>query len=144
LAEAGAELLVQTLPAYVAGDLATLAQDEGESTYVPMLRKEQGHIDWQRSAEEIERQCRAYDPWPGCYTYWDSRLVKLLAVRALPEWSGSVIAGTVTVGGDWAELIVLTGRGALAIDRLQVEGKRPVSAGEFLRGQRGIVGTVLR
>jgi len=149
LAEAGADLLVETLPKWARGEIVPRPQDDSAATYTKPLTKEAGHIDWSQPAEKIERLCRAYYPWPGCYTYWDGKLVKLLRVRVASGWAGPQEPGTVVslavtepIGRvEWPA--VVTGSGALILERLQLEGRKPVAGPEFLRGSRGFIGARL-
>lgn len=134
LAVVGAQLLVDVLPEWAAGRIKPRPQNHGEASHARALRREDGRIDWTRSAALIERRCRAYYPWPGCYSYLRGRLVKMLRVAALSSSSSSIERGRVVAGLAGAPLAVVCGEGALAIERLQLEGKRPVSAEEFLRG----------
>ncbi|HEV2582263.1 MAG TPA: hypothetical protein VGT44_15520, partial [Ktedonobacteraceae bacterium] len=119
-------------------------------SYTRMVQKEHGLIDWSRPAETLARQVRAYQPWPGAYTHWRGKLLKILAAHALADQPGALVgqemqAGTVILrkeGGQNA-LLVATGEGMLAIERLQLEGKKAVSTEEFLRGYPHIAGNIL-
>jgi methionyl-tRNA formyltransferase len=147
LAHLGADLLVDTLVAWQRGEITARAQDEAEATYCKPLRKEDADLDWAESAEALARACRAYTPWPGCQGYWDGRQVRFLAVEAKPAWTGPEPPGTVVLLPNarpgQAIPAIATGRGALVIHELQLAGKRPLSAAEFLRGQPGFVGARL-
>ncbi|MFY9462661.1 MAG: methionyl-tRNA formyltransferase, partial [Candidatus Sungiibacteriota bacterium] len=99
LAEAGAKLLIEILPRWVAGEIAPIAQDETHATYCKLLTKNSGRIDWGKPAEEIERMIRAYHPWPGTWTIWKTevgdrriRIEEADAVDAVPPphpiWCG--------------------------------------------------------
>jgi len=90
---------------------------------------------------EIWRRCRAYYPWPGTYTYWRGRLLKVLKAEALPHWSGEGKPGQVMALDEG--LAVATGEGALLLTELQLAGKRAMSIEDFARGQRDLVGSVL-
>ncbi|HEX2979970.1 MAG TPA: methionyl-tRNA formyltransferase, partial [Anaerolineaceae bacterium] len=83
LAKSGADLLVETLPAYLDGRIIPQAQDESGATYAPMLKKENGALDFQQSAVQLTRQIRAYYPWPGAYTLWEGLPLKVLKARAV-------------------------------------------------------------
>ncbi len=148
LSVAGAHMLVDTLDRLERGLIIPMPQDEAAATYCTPLRKEDADIDWSRSAEEIARSCRAQTPWPGCQSYWDGRQVRLLAVDPEPSWTGPERPGTVLnlARGDRniPVIAVATGRGALIVNELQLAGKRPLSTPEFVRGQPGLVGTVLQ
>jgi methionyl-tRNA formyltransferase len=147
LAVAGSELLADTLPRWKNGRITPLPQVEGEATYCAPLRKEDANVDWSRSADEIERTCRAQTPWPGCQTDWNDRQLRLVSVSRLQGWVGSEPPGTVLIVRDelteTPHLAVATGRGAIEIRSLQLPGKRALPAAEFLRGYPAIVGSHL-
>lgn len=134
LAVLGAHLLVQTLDRLAAGPIDEVAQEDGAATYAHRLTKEDGVVDWTRSAGEIHNQIRGLHPWPHAYTFIEGQ--RLILLRS--AWSpvdASVPPGTiVTAQGD--ELRVATGRGTLAIVELQAEGRRPARTREFLAGRR--------
>jgi methionyl-tRNA formyltransferase len=138
LARLGAELLVEVLNLRVRGMITPARQDESQASYAPRLSKEDGRLDWTKPAERLAREVRACSPWPGTFTTWQGKLVKVLAARPLPESDAGAAPGTVL-----PELRVACGQGELALERVQLEGRRPVDAGEFLRGQPGITGAVL-
>lgn len=137
LARIGADLLVETLPRWLHGDVAPRQQGEEGVTYTRALSKRDGEIDWGLPAAEIERRIRAFYPWPGCHTHWNGKMLKILeASDVLPD--GGVVEGEVVALPSGAG--VGTGRGALALHKVQLEGKRAVAIDEFLRGQRGFIG----
>ncbi|MBC7235187.1 MAG: methionyl-tRNA formyltransferase [Chloroflexi bacterium] len=141
LAHLGAELLIDTLPAWLAGRIEPRAQDEEAATYAPLLEREAGAIDWAQSAVQLDRQIRAYTPWPGSFCSYRGQRLKILAAHPLPTWRGEGRPGQVVeVGG---EIAVITGEGALVLDRVQMAGRRAVSAQDFVRGQRDFVGGIL-
>ncbi len=84
LATLGAELLVEVLPAYLAGRLVPEPQDDRAATYSQMVRKEDGRLDWSRPAPELERRVRAMQPWPGAWTVWGDKTLRVLAATVLP------------------------------------------------------------
>ena len=141
LARLGAELLVGTLVAYLAGSLLPRSQPGEGATYAGQLRKEDGWLDWSRPAVELDRRVRAFTPWPGAFTMWRGRRLKVLRAVPLPAWRGGVSPGTVVAlaGG----VVVATGEGALRLEEVQLAGKRPMDIGAFLRGQRDFAGSVL-
>lgn len=131
LAEEGANLLVETLPGYLAGGLTPIAQDETRATYASMLTKEQGELDFSKPAEALERQVRAFQPWPGAYAYFQGEMLKVLRAHvdgsvAVPS-QRSIIQNLPAVG---------TTSGWLVLDEVQPAGKRPMSGDVFLRGAR--------
>ncbi|MCL5959456.1 MAG: methionyl-tRNA formyltransferase [Chloroflexi bacterium] len=152
LAEAGARLLLEVLPEWTQGKITPRPQDPSQATYVKMLAKEDGLIDWTTPAEYIERQVRAFYPWPTAYTFWDGKQLKILRAAVRLD-SGGAAPGRVSVmsvgvasgraGREEGELMVACGRGQLALLEVQLAGKKAMGADEFLRGHRRIVGAVL-
>ncbi len=147
LARMGADLLVDVLPRWQAGTISPKPQDDTEATFCRPLQKEDAVVDWSAPAELIARICRAQTPWPGCQTNWDGRQLRLLTVRARPDWTGPKPPGMTfllsTSSGEPPDLAVATGQGALIVEQLQLAGKKPLRAAEFLRGQPRFVGARL-
>jgi methionyl-tRNA formyltransferase len=141
LAQLGADLLMDTLPRWLAGAIEPRPQDHSQATYCRIIAKQDGLIDWSQSAVEIRRRSRAYYPWPGTYTYWGGKLLKVLRAEALPQWSGEGELGQVMTLDEG--LAVATGEGALLLGEVQLAGKRALSAQDFVRGQRDFIGSVL-
>lgn len=141
LARLGAELLIDTLPAWLEGKITPQPQDDAQATYCRPLRKEDGRLDWGRSAGYLDRQVRACDPWPGAYTRWQGQRLKVLRVYPRPESPAPGAAGRVVeldpgIG-------VVTGQGALELLEVQLAGKKPMDIEVFVRGQRDFVGSLL-
>ena len=144
LSQAGAELLIETLPLWREGEIAPQSQDESQATYTRVIVKEEGEIDWRFPALELWRRARAFAPWPGCYTRWQGKRLKINEVVPLTgEQSGG--AGKVIALPQPAPAIVgvETGDGVLGLLRVQLAGKREMSGEEFIRGQRDFVGSLL-
>ena len=140
LADLGAQLLVKTLPRYLAGSLQPHPQDHSKATVTNILTREDGAIDWKKSVEEIDRQVRAYHPWPGTYSCWQGKRLKILEAQpATQAQTGS--PGKVTAHDD--KMFVLTGKGTLQLENVQLEGSKPQSALDFLRGHSAINGSTL-
>jgi methionyl-tRNA formyltransferase len=137
----GADLLIEVLPAYLAGELIPQAQPEEGMTYAPRLRKEDGQIEWEKSAVELDRQIRAFTPWPGVYTTLQGDRFKILQAAPMPAWRGDAPPGTIVTLADGCG--VATGEGALRLERVQLAGKRPMDIEAFLCGQRECVGVCL-
>ena len=142
LSKVGAELLIETLPPYLAGELIPWPQPEAGVTYAERLRKEDGRIDWQRSAVEIDQQVRAVTPWPGAFTTLQGKHFKVLKATPLPSWKGDAPPGTIVALADGG-CAVATGQGAVRLEEVQLAGKRPMDIEAFLCGQRECVGTCL-
>ncbi len=131
LAALGAAALMEALAALHAGTLRGTAQDDAAATYAPMIRKQDGAIDWTGSADAIARQVRAFNPWPSAFTVHAGRLLKIHRACALPEAAPAAPGSVLALG----EVIrVATGAGVLAIEELQLEGKRALPALAFGRG----------
>jgi methionyl-tRNA formyltransferase len=131
LAALGAAALMEALAALAAGTLRATAQDHGAATYAPMIRKQDGAIDWTEPAAAIANRVRAFNPWPAAFTSSQQRLLKIHRARALAGRAGAP-PGTVLGIGD--TIRVATGDGILAIEDLQLGGKRALPASEFARG----------
>jgi len=146
LAVLGAELLADTLPLWLRGEIEPVPQTEEGATLTRILKKEDGLINWNMPAEEIARRVRALQPWPGTYTYWQGRLLKILRARPIAapvDKPGK--PGTVSLlqhAGSRAPA-VWTADGALELLELQMEGKPAREAQALLSGYPGLVGSVL-
>jgi methionyl-tRNA formyltransferase len=136
LAKLGADLLVETVQLIPEDKALRSKQDETKATYAKKITKEEGRIDWAKSAVEIERQIRAFNPWPSAYTHMGDLLLKVWKAQVVETVSGNP-------GEVLADFTVATGHGGLRILELQpANGKRmPVDA--FLRGHKIDAGTVL-
>jgi methionyl-tRNA formyltransferase len=120
-----------------------MPQEESQSTYFSQMQKEAGKIDWTLPALTIWRQVRAYNPWPGCYTTWDGKQLKVIEAEALPDMETPGAGKIIEIPGRKDAVGIGTGKGVLAVERLQLQGKRAVTAAEFLRGQRDFIGQKL-
>ncbi len=136
LSALGARLIVTALPLIEAGKLLSVNQDDSKATLAPLLKKGDGLIDWKLPAVEIHNRVRGLTPWPGAYTFLDGKMIKLLETQAV---RGNREPGVIHPGS-WDSLEVGTGEGRLRVLRLQPEGKKVMTAAEFLRGHRGVVG----
>ncbi len=140
LSRSGADLILKALEVIEAGKEDLKEQDEKEASYAPKLEKKEGEIDWGRPAEEIARKVKGMQPWPGAFTFLDGRTLKILEAAVIDVAEKAGVPGAVLGEG---EFIVNTGKGALRVDRLQLEGKKVMTSNEFLRGHRFEKGTVL-
>jgi methionyl-tRNA formyltransferase len=135
LAKLGADLLIDTLPSWLAGAIAPTPQDDARATYAPCLGREDAEIDWRRRAVEIDRQIRATTPWPGAYTRLEGQRLKVLEAHTEPDWEGQGEPGRVVEAGD--AVGVVTADGLLILDRIQLAGRKALDIEQFCRGQRG-------
>jgi methionyl-tRNA formyltransferase len=132
LAELGAMLLLQTIPKYLTGDIKPESQDESQVTYAPMIKKGEAELDFSQPAKSLERRVRAFNPWPGAYTTWQGKLLKIH--RAHTAQGQEVKPGKTIVHEGLPAYA--TGEGILVIDELQPAGKKAMPAEVFLRGAR--------
>ena len=130
------------LPDWVAGKINEQPQDEQSATVTHLLSREDGEIEWSNSAEYIARQVRAYAPWPGTYTRWQGKTLKVVRAE-VGEGQGVVTGSTgeVVALGDGTG--VITDAGLLRLSELQMEGRKAVSIGDFLLGHLDFVGSHL-
>ena len=138
----GTELLIDLIPILVNQSITPVKQDALHATYTSKIVKQDGRIKWNQDSEQISRHVRAFTPWPGTFSIWRGKNLKLLSVnvketnilvKPYGKLSGSVSRG----------LCVNTGKGLIEIERLQIEGKQPVSAKEFMVGHPNFAGDVL-
>lgn len=140
LADLGANLLLETLPDWIAGRLQPTPQRElpGQVSTCGRIEKEAGAIDWHLPAAQIERMTRAYTPWPSAFSFWKGEIFKI--------WQAEVVAGSATPGEVVAlgkEVGVGTGQGVLKLKLVQPAGKKAMDLRSFLNGAAGFVGSVL-
>lgn len=141
LAKEGADLLTSGLKEYVRGQITPKAQSDEKAGYAPKITKAEGKIDWQENAEVIEKKVRAFNPFPGTYTRLENKNLKIKKVKPEILPINKFPAGKIFLFKN--ELAVQCGQNALAIERLQLEGKRETSAPEFLQGHPKIEGIIL-
>jgi methionyl-tRNA formyltransferase len=145
LAQLSADLLRDTLPRWLLGDIELQPQNDELATYAPQIKKEEGHINWSESADAIARRVRAFFPWPGAFTYWQGKSLKILRAAVIDSWQSEenedLSPGTVVASAEGPG--VITGQGVLRLHEVQLAGKRPVAADAFVRGAQGFVGAHL-
>lgn len=134
LSAVGAELLLNTLKGLEAGTITPEKQGESPTAYAKMLKKDMGLIDWTKSAVEIERLIRGLNPWPSAYTHMHGKTLKIWRASVLDENTGKE-PGTISAAGK-DSFTVQTGDGQLRILEVQLEGKKRMDTGAFLRGFR--------
>jgi len=138
----GSHLLLEALPRWTAGSLPARVQDDDQASYSNMISKEDGIIDWSLPAVDIWRRVRAFLPWPGSYTRWRGKQLKVLEASLSPE-EGLQQPGQVIKLDDGSAFGVVTGTGVLKVLKVQLEGKRVMNSSDFLRGQREFIGDIL-
>jgi len=149
LAELGADLLIEILPKYLANEIKPIPQDDSKATYTKIIKKEDGKINWQKTAEEIERMIRAYYPWPGTYTYIKSqipstksqtqtqKMLKIIKAKVL-KIDHQKETGTVFLT-EKKEPAIACKKDALILKEVQFEGKKKISGKDLLNGYPWIV-----
>lgn len=140
LAALSAQKAPDTFYEIAQGNLSSEHQDDSKASYCKKIRKADGEIDWQQSAEEISNQIKAYSGWPGSYTFWSGKRLKVLRARALNETTDGP-PGSVYQEQD--QVMVASKDGALALEEIQLEGKKPQPLSEFLKGHSDFVGSKL-
>lgn len=149
LSALGGKILVPTIKKYLAGKIKAKQQRSLGASYVKMLKKEDGHIDFHKPAEEIERMIRAFNPWPGTYGFLSNEslninriMFKIMASRPKPLNINCYKPGEIFLDNN--ALAVQCGQNALVVIKLQIEGKKVMEVDEFLRGNNSIIGSVLK
>lgn len=150
LAGVGADLLVKTLDGLEKGEITPVPQNDEESTHVGMIRKDMGKLDFSAQASVLERHVRGLYPWPGTYTYFEGKSLKILKAGVIAETEltpdeknasfGEVVR--ISAEGD-GSIAVRCSDGALSISTLQLEGKKRMTASAFLNGHPMKVGEQL-
>ena len=139
LSQIGANLLVETIPQLLSGEIAPEPQDNALATHAPMLKKSDGELDLEATAEQLARQIRAFDPWPGSFIMWGDR--RLVVKRAHTALLNGTATGKVTVVDNVPA--VTTREGVLVLDVIQPAGKREMSGEAFVRGAPDFIGAQL-
>jgi methionyl-tRNA formyltransferase len=142
LAELGAELMADTLPKLERGEITPRKQDDARATLAPILKKEDGLLDFRRTARENLNRLRGFQPWPGAYTTFRGKMMTVHSARAHEKAGKSLTEGEIGAVGE--SLLVGCGRGsALELLEVQLEGKKRMSARDFVNGYRPQPGEML-
>jgi methionyl-tRNA formyltransferase len=128
----GADLLIDTLPGYLDGNIVPVDQNQENVTYATMIKKEDGKLNFKKTAIELERQIRAFDPWPGCFIEVGSDRIKIIDAEVEKNLNINVAESGVFESFP----IIGTTQGALKLKIVQPAGKKPMSGDIFLRGYR--------
>jgi methionyl-tRNA formyltransferase len=141
LALLGAEMVENCLDEIISGRLTPTSQDEAQATYAPLIKKEDGLLDWGKTADELDRQIRAMTPWPGAFTTWYGMNLKVW--QAIPT-TNPLPPGEVGLVVDHDDkVIVLAKDGGLELRKVQLAGKKAMNIRDFLRGQPDFIGSRL-
>ena len=139
LAYLGAELLLETIPGYISGDIQPYEQDGKKATYAPMLNKSDGLLDFMRPAIELERQIRAFDPWPASFFEWGNKRIRIHKADALSD--DTLEPGS--VGKIEDKPAIGANPGTLLLQIVQPAGRNEMPGEDFLRGAESILNTNL-
>lgn len=144
----GANKLVEVLPDWIEGKIESEKQNEAEATFCKILKREDGEVDWNKSAQEIYNQFRAFTPWPGIFTFWNKDenkkiRIKLNQVRIYKEEINSSDLKIGEVFKENKKVLVNTKDGVIEIIELQNEGKKVMRAIDFINGNGDFIGSVL-
>ena len=142
LAQLGAGTLIRTLKALEDGTLTRTPQDEEKSSYQPMLTREMGEMDWNKSAQKLHDLVRGLYPWPGAFTTMEAGVLKVWVSR-VADMKSSAVPGTIVKANPKEGLFVACGEGVLQIVEMQAPGSKRMNARDYLRGKPMQEGTVL-
>ena len=135
LAPVGARVMLKTLEALERGNCPRIPQDEALASYYPMLKEEDGRLDFTQAAQRVADRCRGVDPWPGAYGHLDGQRLKLFDPRVM---EGDGAPGQVLSFSPKEGMIVACGSGALRFLRVQPDGKKPMADVDFIRGRKEV------
>lgn len=139
LAQVSAELLLEAIHGYKDNTIHPVPQDKTRAIYAPKLEKLEGKINWHESALVIERKIRAFNPWPGSFTLWQGKLLRIWKAEVLPDNSKEIPAGSIIAASPQG-LDVATAEGVLRIIEIQLPGSKLLSVKDFLHGQgKGLI-----
>lgn len=141
LAEAGARLIVETLPQIEAGTLQPEPQDDSQSTYAKMIKKEMGKIDWKQESPVLERKVRGLNSWPSAYTTFRGKQMKIWEADVTGDTTDAAPGTVTSVAKD--SIQVQTGDGSLVLKEIQLEGKKRMAVKDFLLGYPVTAGEIL-
>ena len=139
----GADLFTEVLPDWINGAIVAKPQNESMSTITTLLERSAGEIRWSKSAVYLARMIRAFRPWPGTFTMWEGKILKIIEATSRSHSTQNTTTGTVIQTSD-SRTAVVTGNGVLLLMRVQMEGRRIMTATEFIRGYPNFIGSNLK
>lgn len=151
LSDIGGDLLIKTIPNWISGKIKAIKQKESEAVYTKIIDKYDGKIDWKQSADYIVRQIKAFNPWPGSYTFFDSpktgkeTLFKIHEADILEQTKNGPFGppGKIYMAPN-NNLAIQTGKDFLLVKKIQLEGKNPVTTKDYLSGNIDLIGLILK
>ena len=142
LSKLGAKILIEILPNYLSKKIRLKKQNEKKINYTKLIKKQDGLINWNSNASYIEKMIRAYNPWPGTYTYWNKKIIKIKKA-SLYSNNFRLKPGTVFLTKE-RKIAVSTSNKSIIIKIIQIEGKKTLSSEIFLRGYPKFIGSILK
>ena len=133
-------MISDVLPAWLRGEITPAPQDEKDASMTRKLVKQDGEISWRKPANEIQQMVKAFHPWPGCFTKWDGRRIKIVESTPIDVKVDEKIGAVVPLEKFGIAAGITTGKGVLGLKILQLEGGQPISAAAFLRGRPSFLG----
>ncbi|OGY44441.1 MAG: methionyl-tRNA formyltransferase [Candidatus Buchananbacteria bacterium RIFCSPHIGHO2_01_FULL_39_14] len=144
LAEVGSKILIETIPLYLEGKIKFINQNESLASFTQIIKRQDGQVDWQKSADFLDRQKRAFSSWPGIFTHLGQKRLKIANLSVLEgDFKANLKSGEVFLGPN-SGLAVKCGQGAVELKTVQLEGKKKMTGKDFLRGQKDLVGKILK
>ncbi|KKS64686.1 MAG: Methionyl-tRNA formyltransferase [Parcubacteria group bacterium GW2011_GWC1_43_12] len=137
----GADLLLKVIPFWINGKIKLQEQDDSKATFAKILKKEDGLIDWNDSAAQIERKIRAFVPWPGTFSRLEGKIIKIISAKAIDEDTANK-TGEIYLN-DKENLCIKTRKGSLIIKTLQPQNGKAMDAQSYLRGNKQAIGKIL-
>ena len=140
-----ADLLIKTIPAFIKGKIKPIPQNDSQATYCSLIKKQDGALDFTKTASQLERRIKTFRVWPKSFCFWKKkRLIIHKATATNIEPEPPAVAGVVFQDKKSKKLAILTGAGSLICESLQLEGKKRLISAEFLNGYPQILGDVLK
>ncbi len=139
LAQVGAQALIEAIPGYIEGTLVPEPQDDSQATLTKILSREDGKVDWNKTTDEIYNLYRGLTPWPGIWTMWNGKRLKLLSIKP-----GNTHISPGQVQSQGKSVSIGTQDGCIEVLELQLEGKSVMSASAFINGQKEFIGSTLQ
>lgn len=139
LVELGAKMIAEIIPLLIKNEVKRTPQDDSRATYTKKVEKKDGQINWKdQTAEEIERMSRAYESWPGVYSFWNGKKINFYKISVSNK---KVASGHIS--SDDKDIIIGTKDGSIKLNSLKIEGKNKITAEEFSRGYQNFIGSNL-
>lgn len=143
VADLGAPLMVEAIRKLMENPETGTTQDHSLATFCKLIAKGDGIINWNKTSVDIEREIRAFSPWPGSFTFSGEKKLNILEAALYGGEVGNFPAGTVVALDKQAGIIIKTGDSAIAVKRLQLQSKKPMDYKSFINGNRDFVGSIL-